>query len=251
MTNHMPFNELHEIPASSPPRPNGARLASLLAEADACLFDIDGTLLNTRGAVQYRAFCRAAQTVFGLVPRMEGLRMHGSTEVTILRAVLRREGVAESQIEAGLTPLIEHMCAEVSANASDMRVELCPSVRELLDQLQGAGKLLGIVSGNVEPIGWTKLEVAGLRHYFAFGCYSNPLELRRDIFREGVREVHARLHDGASVYAFGDTPADIDAARSIGIPVIAVATGAFPHDDLVQLNPDACVRCCTELLEIA
>src|SRR5690349_15360578 len=53
---------------------------------DCYLFDIDGTLLNSRDAVHYHAFHRAVQTVFGLDFRLDGVPVHGNTDVGILRA---------------------------------------------------------------------------------------------------------------------------------------------------------------------
>ena len=220
-------------------------------DADAYLFDIDGTLLNTRDGVHYYAFQHALKAVFGITPRVDGIPVHGNTDIGILRAILRREGLSDRDIEARLPLVIQQMCDEVCANASGIRVEVCPSIPELLGSLHAAGKLLGIVSGNLEPIGWAKIQAARLREFFAFGCFSHPNELRQEIFRHGVAEVRRRLTDAASVCVVGDTPSDIQAAQAVGIPIIAVATGIFRQDDLLRLNPDTCVRCCTELLGAA
>jgi len=162
--------------------------------------------------------------------------------------VLRREGIGDADFEARLPALIRHMCDEVQRNAAGIRVELCPSVPELLERLHAAGKLLGIVSGNLETIGWAKLEAAGLRHYFSFGSFSDERELREHIFRHGIEEAHRLRGANTSVMVIGDTPADVNAARTVGIPIVSVATGIFPRDELHALGPDWCVSCCTELL---
>jgi phosphoglycolate phosphatase-like HAD superfamily hydrolase len=218
------------------------------ATADAYLFDIDGTLLNTRDGVHYYAFRNALREFFGIDGTIDGVPVHGNTDLGILRAVLRRAGMADQAFEARLPALIRHMCDEVERNAAGIRVELCPSIPELLARLQGAGKLLGIVSGNLESIGWAKLEAAGLRHYFAFGAFSDQRELRENIFRHGVDEARRLVGTDASVMVVGDTPSDIDAARKVGIPIVSVATGIFPREELSSLGPDLCVSCCTELL---
>ena len=217
--------------------------------ADAYLFDIDGTLLNTRDGVHYYAFRHAMRDVFGVDANIDGVPVHGNTDIGILRAVLLRGGISEAAIAQRLPEALRHMCDEVRQNAGDIRVELCPSVRDLLERLHAAGKLLGIVSGNLEPIGWAKLSAAGLREYFSFGSFSDRHELRADIFRHGVAEARQRLGEKARVFVVGDTPRDIEAARAVGLPVIAVATGTFPREELAALQPDVCVGCCTELLE--
>jgi len=222
--------------------------------ADSYLFDIDGTLLNTRDPVHYFAFTNAVKDIFALEEKdakIDGLPVHGNTDVGILRAVLRRAGIADSEIDARMPRLIEQMCAEVQRNHQQIRPELCPSIEELVSGLHAQGKLLGAASGNLEPIGWLKLEKAGLRHMFSFGAFSYPLEFRRDIFSHGIREAKKRLGEHAQVYVVGDTPSDIEAARAVNVPVIAVATGIYSFDDLLALQPDACFGCGTDMLNSA
>jgi phosphoglycolate phosphatase-like HAD superfamily hydrolase len=218
------------------------------SQADAYLFDIDGTLLNTRDGVHYYAFRNALRALFGIEGTIDGVPVHGNTDLGILRAVLARAGVPGEEFERRLPELMRHMCDEVLRNAAGIRVELCPSIRELLEWLQQRGKLMGIVSGNLAPIGWTKLEAAGLRHYFAFGSFSDQREQREAIFGHGIAEARRRLGDQATVCIFGDTPSDIAAARAVGAPIVAVATGIFARDQLSLLGPALCVGCCTELL---
>lgn len=218
------------------------------ATADAYLFDIDGTLLNTRDGVHYFAFRNALRLFFDIDGTIDGVPVHGNTDLGILRAVLQREGIASDRFEAQLPALIRQMCDEVQRNAADIRVELCPSIPQLLARLHGAGKLLGIVSGNLETIGWAKIEAAGLSRYFSFGSFSDRRELREQIFQHGIEEARRILGSEAAVMVIGDTPSDISAARKVGIPIVSVATGIFPVEELSKLGPDHCVACCTELL---
>jgi len=218
--------------------------------ADAYLFDIDGTLLNSRDAVHYFAFHHAVRNAFGLEAKIDGVPVHGNTDIGILRAVLRRDGFNDREIDAGLPRMIAHMCAEVERNSQQMRPELCPSVGELLARLQAQGKLLGAASGNLETIGWLKLEKAGLKEMFSFGSFCFPLERRADILMHGIDLARQRLGGQATVDIVGDTPADIEAARCVNAPVIAVASGIYKLQDLVALRPDACFGCATDMLEI-
>ena len=216
---------------------------------DAYLFDIDGTLLNSRDGVHYNAFHRAVREVFGVSSKIDGVPVHGNTDIGILRAVLVREGVSAHDFQQKLPTMLELMCREVEQKSAQLNPELCPSVADVLQHLQRRGKLLGVVSGNLEPIGWAKIKAAGLRDYFQFGSFSDRNELREDIFRYGIGEVRRRLGERASVYLVGDTPADIAAARKVNAPVIAVATGIYSVADLKKHSPDACVSCCSELLQ--
>lgn len=215
---------------------------------DAYLFDIDGTLLNVRDGTHYFAFHNAVRDIFGVDSHIDGVPVHGNTDIGILRAVLRRAGLSDGEFESRLPLAIDHMCRDVDGNAAAIRPELCPSIVELLQALSAAGKMLGVVSGNLERIGWLKLTAAGIRDYFSFGCFSDRAEFRSNIFQNGVIEVRSRLGDKATVCIVGDTPSDILAAQENSLPVIAVATGNFSMDDLAKLSPDACLSCCTELV---
>lgn len=220
----------------------------LWSGADAYLFDIDGTLVNSRDAVHYFAFHHAMQRVFGLDAKIDGVQVQGNTDVGILRAALRQSGVADADIDARMPLMAQYMCAEVQENSSQLQPELCPSILELVSMLYRHGKLLGAASGNLETIGWLKLEKAGLRKMFSFGSFSYPLEFRRDIFRKGVSAARERLGSSAAVYVVGDTPYDVEAAREVGTPVIAVATGIYRFEELLALKPDACFGCGTDML---
>jgi phosphoglycolate phosphatase len=216
--------------------------------ADAYLFDIDGTLLNSRDAVHYFAFRTAVRQVLGIEAGIDGVPVHGNTDPGILRAALRQAGVPDDVVDAHMAEIVEHMIAEVQRNGHDLRPELCPSILELISYLRARGKLLGAASGNLAPIGWLKLEKAGLRPMFAFGSFSFPRESRAEIFLHGIAEARERLGPQAIVTVVGDTPSDIEAARAVEAPVIALATGIFSFPDLMACHPDACFACATDLL---
>jgi phosphoglycolate phosphatase len=216
--------------------------------ADAFLFDIDGTLLNSRDAVHYFAFRNAIRDVLGIEASIEGVPVHGNTDIGILRAVLQRAGLRDRAIDKHMPQIVARMCAEVQQNHEQMNPELCPSILDLINYLQAQGKLLGAASGNLETVGWLKLEKAGLRPMFTFASFSFPRELRAEIFQHGIDLALRRLGEHASVTVIGDTPSDIEAARTVGAPVIALATGIYSFAQLQAHDPDACFACGTDLL---
>lgn len=219
--------------------------------ADAFLFDIDGTLLNSRDAVHYFAFRNAIRDVLDIETSIEGVPVHGNTDVGILRAVLQRAGLKDAAIDTHMPRIVAQMCAEVQQNREQLHPELCPSILELVSHLQARGKLLGAASGNLETVAWLKLEKAGLRPMFALGSFSFPRELRAEIFQHGIDLARQRLGGHTSVTVVGDTPSDIDAARTVGVPVIAIATGIYSFAQLQACNPEACFACGTDLLAFA
>ncbi len=214
---------------------------------DAYLFDIDGTLLNSRDAVHYEAFLIAMRELYGRAVGLEGVAVHGSTDPIILLAALEQSGICEAEGRAALTAAMARMCAEVEARAEELRPELCGAVPKLLAELKSQGKLLGVTSGNVERIGWAKLKAAGIGEYFSFGSFSDRNETRTEIFRWGAEEARRRLGGEARVCFVGDTPADVAAAKACGFPVIAVATGIFSQVELAKGEPEMCIPDCEAL----
>ena len=217
-------------------------------EADAYLFDIDGTLLITRDAVHRDALHLAMREAYGVDTTIDGIEYHGKTDSGILRAALARAGVAGSAFDAKLPAALKVVCREVSANVKRITPHVCAAIPEVLAELQAAGKLLAMASGNLESVGWQKVQVAGLHEFFSFGCFSDQHESRADIFRQGVVEVRRRLGNSAKVCFIGDTPEDIKAARQANAQIVAVCTGIFKADELNSNAPDACVLSCAELL---
>ena len=218
--------------------------------AQSYLFDIDGTLLNCRDAVHYRAFRQAVENVLGIEAGIDGVPVHGNTDIGILRAALRRAGVDDTRVDLHLPQIVEHMCAEAQRSREQFIPELCPSIRELVLHLLEGGKLPGIASGNLEPIGWIKLEKADLKSMFSFGSFAWPLESRAEIFSHGAFLARQRLRPSAGVCVLGDTPADIHAARVAGLPIIVLATGIYTFPDLLTYGPDACFASASDLLAL-
>jgi phosphoglycolate phosphatase-like HAD superfamily hydrolase len=232
-------------------RPQPASLPTLQwPDVDAYLFDIDGTLLVTRDFVHWNALNRAMLEVYGVDTTIEGIAYHGKTDLGILRAALERIGISGEAFEEKLPDALEVICRDVSAHAEEIQAELCPSIPEVLQKLQQSEKLLAIASGNLASVGWQKVETAGLRNFFSFGCYSDKYEMRGDIFTAAIQEVRNRLGKEAEVCFIGDTPEDIKAARKAGGQVVAVSTGIFSLQELQSHSPDLCVSCCTDLLSL-
>jgi phosphoglycolate phosphatase-like HAD superfamily hydrolase len=215
---------------------------------DAYLFDIDGTLLNTRDLVHYNALNYAMRDVFGVDTTIDGIAYHGKTDLGILRAALNRANISDHDFAARLPQALAYIREHVLQNRNGLQAHICDAIPEMLAHLRSLGKLIAVASGNLESVGWHKIEAAGLREFFTFGCFADGNEMRADIFRAAVQEARDRLGEHAAVCFIGDTPEDIRAARTAGALVIAVCTGIYKSADLAHLHPDACISSCDELL---
>lgn len=219
-------------------------------DADAYLFDIDGTLLLSPDRTHRYALHRALLDVYGVETTIDGIPYHGKTDPGILRAALERLNIPATVIDARMAAALEIVRQDATQKADRFQPNVLPGIRDLVTLLKESGKLLGVCSGNLEAVAWLKLKAAQLADFFEFGCFADDSELRVDVFRKGMQEVAKRLGPDATVCFIGDTPEDVRAAQGAGGWIIAVGTGVFKVEDLAAHGPDAAVINCTDLLTL-
>ena len=149
---------------------------------------------------------------------LDGVTLSGNTDPGILRDAFRLAQLDEAHWQPHLENVLETMRRDVAARRSEMKLVKMPGVDEMLAYLQGKGAALGVATGNLESIGWLKIEVLGLRHWFTFGGFSDSYDLRSDMIAHAMREAHRHAGPEATVCVVGDTPFDISAARANGLP---------------------------------
>lgn len=217
-------------------------------EQDAYLFDVDGTLLRTRDRIHVESFASSVQRVTGFEVTLAGIVLHGSTDTGILREACAQAGIPPDVLETHTAAILEAMGKTVAEQRHALDVVLMPGVEEVLRHLAGRGALLGVATGNLEMIGWIKVEHAGLREWFRFGGFSDHFPIRSELIGHAASKAREMAGAAAKVCVVGDTPRDIEAARANSLPVIAVATGRYSFDELKALGPEVCATSLAALL---
>ena len=218
-------------------------------EQKAYLFDIDGTLLRSRDRIHYDSFFECVREVMGHDLDLSGVTLHGNTDPGILRDAFLQTTVEDSHWRVALDEVLERMRTTVAARRDKMKLVRMPAIEETLKYLAARGATLGVATGNLEAIGWVKIEVVGLRQWFQFGGFSDNYLDRADMIAHAAEKARNIAGPGASVCVVGDTEFDIAAARANGLPTIAVATGTQPYDQLMQRKPEVCTTSLWALLE--
>ena len=219
----------------------------------AVLLDVDGTLVDCAGAGR-RAIEQAVRDHCGLPDGpLAALRMDGSTDRLIVRealALLSRP-FSEDACDAVLALHVARLAAELVDDDDAFRV--LPGVVEALDALRARGVAYGLCTGNVAEAARLKLRRGGLDSYFewtpqAIAGFASDGEARERIVAAALDRARARLGDLAPSQALvvGDTPRDIEAARRVGCPVLAVATGRYGVDALRACGADHVVETLAE-----
>jgi phosphoglycolate phosphatase len=215
---------------------------------DAYLFDIDGTLLHAKGGVHIDAFSSSVLEILGQPLELEGVRVHGNTDTGILRDAFHGAAIANEVWEPRLEEILERMRETVMRRREHMPVAVYPGVVDMLAYLKGKGKLLGVATGNLEQIGWLKIEIGGLRDWFSFGGFSDRFVARPEMIGYAAAQARLMAGENATVCVVGDTPSDIEAARANSLPTIAVATGIFSCEQLLEHTPEVCASSLEALL---
>ncbi len=217
-------------------------------EEDAYLFDIDGTLLRCRDRVHIESFVASVRQITGFEVSLAGVALAGNTDTSILREACKLAGIRADELEPNVAAILTGMCNNVASRRDELDLILMPGVKEVLAHLARCGASLGVASGNLEMIGWIKIEQAGLREWFHFGGFSDEFPLRSELIGHAAKKAREMAGADARVCVVGDTPRDIEAAHANELPVIAVATGHFSFDELLEHKPEVCTTSLTDLL---
>jgi phosphoglycolate phosphatase-like HAD superfamily hydrolase len=217
---------------------------------DAYLFDIDGTLLRSRDRIHFDSFASSIERVTGFEVTLAGVLLHGGTDTAILREACRQAGIPSKVLEPQIEAILEAMRVTVAEHRHEMKPQRMPGVEEALAHLAGRGALLGVATGNLELIGWIKIEEAGLREWFRFGGFSDRFPVRSELVGNAARKARELAGEAARVCVVGDTPRDIEAARANSLPVIAVATGSYSFEALLEYRPEVCASSLADLLAL-
>jgi phosphoglycolate phosphatase len=208
------------------------------------LFDIDGTLLLSRGA-GVKAFLESCRELLGLEMKDERRRFSGGLDPLIFRDLCQAQGVHDWE---------RHHDAFRTRYGEAIRRHLAPE--GVVERLAGSLELvrevdahpaatLGLLTGNYPETGRFKIERAGFDpDRFEIAAWGIDGGSRRDLPKVAMTRFHDRRgHPVApsDVVIIGDTPNDVDCAKANGCRVLAVATGMYSTEELAECGADLVV----------
>jgi phosphoglycolate phosphatase len=220
------------------------------------MFDVDGTLIRTRGAGM-RAFYRALHQVFQVNMAEEVIRPDGKTDPLIAREMVahfRMEDRWTQQTRDALfSAYLENLETDMSLAAARGALQVLPGVVDLLKTLTHNPEFaVGLATGNLEAGAQIKLRHAGLDGYFRFGGFGSDAEDRTELIRRGLfrgAQLCAPMPVEAA-FVVGDTPLDIMHGHGADARVLAVASARYTVAELEPYQPEMLVPDLTAVADI-
>ncbi len=226
-------------------------------------FDVDGTLVRSLGhdanKLHKEAFSEAFKQVFDLDTNIDVIEHHGSTDGLILVRVVEYHGI-DKNLAMEKLPDMQRVMVEYFEQHKDraaIGLEVLPGVQALLQKLQQLDHVyVGLCTGNLEPIAWSKMEALGLKdlftlpHFGGFGSdYCSGTSDPKQSYQDRAELVKIAAQRASSIantdvqdtrrFHIGDAPMDVQAAVSAGSTAIGLLTGIFDKETLQNCSsPD-------------
>ena len=209
------------------------------------LFDIDGTLVRLDGA-GLRALDKTFFDFFGIKDVVFSINFFGKTDIRIYEEIAEAAGIDNDLLNKNINDIMEKYLEYLKIEIEKISVN--PVIEGVYDFLNTASQkqdiILGLLTGNIEYGGYTKIRKWGLFDFFSFGAFGSDSKFRSDLVDIAVNRAKKKYNvphfEKKEIFVIGDTPLDIKCAKDNGVVSVAVATGKYSVKELSEFNPDFC-----------
>lgn len=204
------------------------------------LFDIDGTLMITRGMTS-RCIERTGQQLFSPSFAM-GKISPGRLDHQLFTDIAGNNGIVlnDETLAHWKKLYLNALEAELASKPQDIIV--LPGVRDLWQAAHDSPSVaVGLLTGNFKQASHLKLDAAGIdRSALAVEVHADDAQDRVGLVHVAMQTMaeHGQPLSPQQVTILGDTPRDIACARGAGCRCLAVATGRYRREALAEHAPD-------------
>jgi HAD superfamily hydrolase (TIGR01549 family) len=206
------------------------------------LFDIDKTLIDSSKVKDEIAFPEAIRRVYGVEASLDMIEPHGMTDQQII-VDLASIGVSEKEAEKELDKCMDEMISIYTENIRKEQVTPIKGAKEFLEKLKDENYRLGLVTGNLEPIGREKLNQADMESFFPVGGFGSDSKERSElveIAKRNTERYYGQKFD--KIVLVGDSPRDIKAGKKADVETVGVTMGVYSREELEEYDPSAIVE---------
>jgi len=204
------------------------------------LFDLDQTLVDAL-AHHNVAYRKAFKEVFNVDAEITEINFAGKIVPNIIRELGELKGIPKNVVESKLTETIERLESFFKESVDKGEIKVLAGVRELLEKLRKMNHILGVLTGNPEGITQSLLEKGKLKGYFDIFVYGSKGKGRVELVGIAIAEAKRKFDKkffGKDVAIVGDSIHDIECGKPHGSLTIAVTTGFYSKEELMQHSPD-------------
>ena len=197
------------------------------------VFDLDGTLVHTApDLLDSLNHCLAIEGIAPSDPDGFLSYVGQGSRVMIERAfAARRIPLQTGRLDRLQAAFLEHYVGNMPGRSA-----FYPGVRRVLEHFAKEGFLLAVCTNKLEGMSAQLLERLGAAKSFSAICGGDTFAWRKPDPRHLIGTIEKAGGDPSRAVMFGDSRADIDAAKAAGIPVIAVDFG-YSERHVRELEP--------------
>ena len=209
---------------------------------EAVIFDLDGTVVDSN-ELHVEAWREAFREYGKDFPTKELHRQIGKGGDKYLPEFLTERELREFGKE------LEQFRADLFKRKYLERVRPFPRVRDLFQRIRDDGKRIALASSGNDTEVEHYVKLAELVEVIESRTSKSDVEHSKpspDVFTAALNLLGVMPQDAIAV---GDTPYDVEAAKKIGLPTIALLCGGFSEDELRASGAIAIYRDPADLLE--
>lgn len=201
-------------------------------------FDIDGTLLISKGAGG-RSIVRVMKSTFQVKDKIARIEIHGQTDRGIATQLFQSHAIDDNEDNwvRFTTGYLEILDDELEKSDGS----LLPGIPDLLGVLRQEEHVeMALLTGNIEQGARKKVAHFGIDEFFTWGGFGDNHRDRSEMARNAmqVAQQQLNLEQVENIFVIGDTPNDIRCGKAISATTIAVATAGFSRQELEAHSPD-------------
>ena len=203
------------------------------------LWDIDGTLLTTRG-VGAAPFKESIEKFLECTIEFDIQGQAGLTDHQIVKLHIERKGMERTHLHL-IHQIVENYAVRLHEIFKISPVHTFPGIKELLEKLHQNSEIsLAIATGNCMLGAQEKLKSAGLTKFFdksRIFCSINDGP-RSEILHRALLGLNASAHTSIVI---GDTIHDQNAAKALGIPFLLVVNEQSSTSNVNKFLTSPCI----------
>lgn len=205
-----------------------------MRKAPLLIFDLDGTLIDSRLDLAHAVNATRAQAGRGPLPHEQIFSFVGNGAPVLIQRSMGPEA-SEEEVRNALEFFLDYY----RHHALDYTI-LYPGVREAIEKFHGSGAKLAILTNKPVKISWRIVRGLDMAQFF-FQIYGGNSFAHKKPHRIGIDTLRSEAGAGADeTWMVGDSYVDVQTARNAGVSCCGVSWG-FQPETFREFPPDVLV----------